>query len=281
VTNHLASVEASTSTPNPEEATIPFFGGVQLSSLWAPLNWCGELGIFFWRAFRTALTSRFAFRDFWAQLDEVGARSLPLVALAGSAIGVVLAMEARYSLVRFGAKSLLPSAIVFAVVTEMSPIMTGLVVSGRGGAGIGAELAAMKVTEQIDAMNVSAVDPYRILVVPRITACIVAMPLLTLAASFCGVLMGWVADTLTEPVSLVRFVDAGFNGAGFKDFLPPTLKTCVYGLIIGTIACFQGMRAIGGAQGVGKSATSAVVLSSLFVILADVVLVKIIYLLFP
>jgi phospholipid/cholesterol/gamma-HCH transport system permease protein len=244
-------------------------------------DWCGELGLFAWRALVTAFTSRFSFRDFVRQLDEVGARSVPLVALAGSAIGAVLAMEARQSLTRFGAKSLLPSAIVFAVIIEMSPIVTGLVVSGRVGAGIGAELAAMEVTEQIDAIEASAVDPYRVLAVPRIAACIVALPLLTLVASFCGVLMGWVAVTLTEPITLARFIDIGFKGAGFQNLLPPTLKTAVYGMIIGTVASFQGMRAKGGAQGVGNAATTAVVLSSLLVILADVFLVKLIVLIFP
>jgi phospholipid/cholesterol/gamma-HCH transport system permease protein len=245
------------------------------------LEWFGELGIFVWEVLRAAVTPPFQVAEFVRQLDEIGAKSLPLVALAGSAIGVVLALEARYSLVRFGAKALLPSAIVFAVVTEMSPIITGLVVSGRVGAGIGAELAAMKVTEQIDAIEASAVDPRKLLAATRIVACIIALPLLTLAASFCGVLMGWVASTLVEPISLVRFIESGFKGADFKDFLPPTLKTCVYGMIIGTVACFQGMRAKGGAEGVGSAATTSVVLSSLFVILADVILVKVILLLFP
>ena len=247
----------------------------------AMLEWFGELGIFVWDVFRAAITPPFQIAEFVRQLDEIGAKSIPLVALAGSAVGVVLALEARYSLVRFGAKALLPSAIVFSVVTEMSPIITGLVVSGRIGAGIGAELAAMKVTEQIDAIESSAVDPRKLLAATRIIACIVALPLLTLAASFCGVVMGWVASTLVEPITLIHFVTAGFKGAGFKDFLPPTFKTCVYGMIIGTIACFQGMRAKGGAIGVGSSATTSVVLSSLFVILADVILVKVILLLFP
>jgi len=245
------------------------------------LEWFGELGIFVWEVLCAAVTPPFQIAEFVRQLDEIGSKSLPLVALAGSAIGVVLALEARYSLVRFGAKALLPSAIVFSVVTEMSPIITGLVISGRVGAGIGAELAAMKVTEQIDAIEASAVDPKKLLAVTRIAACIVAMPLLTLAASCFGVLMGWIASTLTEPISLVHFINAGFKGAGFKDFLPPTFKTCVYGLIIGTVACFQGMRAKGGAEGVGSAATTSVVLSSLFVILADVILVKVILLLFP
>jgi phospholipid/cholesterol/gamma-HCH transport system permease protein len=244
------------------------------------LEWFGEFGSFTWGVMRAAVGPPFEVREFVRQLDEIGAKSLPLIALAGSAIGVVLALEARESLVRFGAKSLLPSAIVFAVITEMSPIITGLVVSGRVGAGIGAELAAMKVTEQIDAIEASAVDAYKLLAVTRIAACIVSLPLLTLAASFCGVLMGWVATTLIEPISLVRFIETGFKGAGFKDFLPPTFKTCVYGLIIGTVASFQGMRAKGGAVGVGSAATTSVVLSSLFVILADVLLVKVIILLF-
>jgi phospholipid/cholesterol/gamma-HCH transport system permease protein len=245
------------------------------------LAWLGEMGIFIARVFRSVITGPPEFREFVRQLDEVGSKSVPLVALAGSAIGVVLALEARYSLVRFGAKSLLPSAIVFAVVTEMSPIVTGLVVSGRVGAGIGAELAAMKVTEQIDAIEVSGVDAYNLLAATRIAACIVALPLLTLVGSFCGVLMGWVTATLTEPITLARFLSIGFNGAGFKDFLPPTFKTAVYGCIIGTVACFQGMRASGGAEGVGSAATTSVVLSSLFVILADVLLVKVIMLIFP
>lgn len=245
------------------------------------LNWFGELGIFVWKVLRAAVTPPYETAEFFRQLDDIGAKSLPLVAAAGSAIGVVLALEARSSLVRFGAKSLLPATVVFSVITEMGPIITGLIVSGRVGAGIGAELAAMKVTEQIDAIEASAVDPYKLLAATRISACIVALPLLTLVASFCGVFMGWVAATLIEPISLARFINIGFKGAGFKDLLPPTFKTGVYGMIIGTVACFQGMRAKGGAQGVGSSATTSVVLSSLFVILADVILVKVILLLFP
>jgi phospholipid/cholesterol/gamma-HCH transport system permease protein len=245
------------------------------------LGWFGDLGIFFWRVLRAAITPPFEFRELFRQLDEVGSKSLPLVALAGSAIGVVLSLETRYSLTRFGAKSLLPAAIVFSVIHETGPIITGLVVSGRVGAGIGAELASMKVTEQIDAIEASAVNPYRLLASTRIVACIIMLPLLTLAADLCGVVFGWVAQALVEPISLHQFIDAGFKGADFNDFLPPTFKTAVFGLIIGLVACFQGMRTTGGAEGVGRAATSSVVLSSLFVILADVVLVKLIIVFFP
>jgi len=245
------------------------------------LEWFGDLGIFFWQVVRAAVTPPFEFRELFRQLDEIGSMSLPLVALAGAAIGVVLSLEARYSLTRFGAKSLLPAAIVFSVIHETGPIITGLVVSGRVGAGIGAELASMKVTEQIDAIEASAVNPYKLLAAPRILACILVLPLLTLAADFCGLIMGWVAQALAEPLSFHQFLNSGFKGSDFNDFLPPTFKTMVFGLIIGLIACFQGMRTRGGAAGVGRAATSSVVLSSLFVILADVVLVKLILIFFP
>lgn len=243
-------------------------------------EWFGDLGIFFWRVLRAAVTPPFEFTELFRQLDEIGSKSLPLVALAGAATGVVLSLQARFSLTRFGAKSLLPAAIVFSIVRETGPIITGLVVSGRVGAGIGAELATMKVTEQIDAIEASAINPYRLLAATRILACILMLPFLTLAADFCGVLMGWVAQTLVEPLSFHEFINSGFKGAGFNDLLPSTFKTAVFGLIIGLIACFQGMRTRGGAAGVGRAATSSVVLSSLFVILADVVLVKLIMIFF-
>ena len=244
------------------------------------LEWFGELGIFWWQATRAAVTPPFEVRELFRQLDEIGSKSLPLVALAGAAIGVVLAMESVQSMTRFGAKSLLPAVLVYSVVHEIGPILTALVVSGRVGAGIGAELASMKVTEQIDAIEVSAVNPYRLLVATRILACTLMLPLLTLAADACGLLMGWVALATVEPLSFQQFITSGFAGSGFNDFLPPTFKTAVFGLIIGLVACFQGMRTSGGAAGVGRAATSSVVLSSLFVILADVVLVKFIIIFF-
>jgi phospholipid/cholesterol/gamma-HCH transport system permease protein len=244
-------------------------------------EWFGNLGIFFWQVVRSAVTPPFEFRELYRQLDEIGSKSLPLVALAGGATGVVLSLETRYSLTRFGAKSLLPAAVVFSIIHETGPIITGLVVSGRVGAGIGAELASMKVTEQIDAIEASAINPYRLLAVTRILACILMLPLLTLAADASGLLMGWVAQALAEPISLHQFMNSGFKGADFNDFLPPTFKTAVFGLIIGLIGCFQGMRTRGGAEGVGRAATSSVVLSSLFVILADIVLVKFILVFFP
>jgi phospholipid/cholesterol/gamma-HCH transport system permease protein len=244
-------------------------------------EWFGNLGVFSWEVLKAALTPPFEWRELIRQLDEIGSKSLPLVALAGSAIGVVISLEARYSLSRFGAKALFPATLVYSVVQVMGPIITGLVVSGRVGAGIGAELASMKVTEQIDAIEASAINPYRLLVATRILACILMLPLLTVAADACGLITGWFAQSLVEHLSFHQFIENGFNGATFNAFLPQTFKTAVYGLIIGLIACFQGMRTRGGAAGVGRAATNSVVLGSLFIILADVVLVKFILIAFP
>jgi phospholipid/cholesterol/gamma-HCH transport system permease protein len=239
-------------------------------------EWFGELGLFCARLARAAIAPPYEFSEFLHQCDEIGSKSLPLVALAGAATGVVLSLQTRDSLMHFGAKSLLPAVIFFSVVKESGPVITGLVVSGRAGAGIGAELGSMRVTEQIDAMEASAVEPFRYLVATRVLACILMLPLLTLCADFCAILLGWVAETLVDPITLRHFVDNATKGAQFRDFIPPTLKTLVYGFIIGIVACFQGMRTTGGTAGVGRSTTSAVVLSSLFVILADVILVRLI-----
>jgi phospholipid/cholesterol/gamma-HCH transport system permease protein len=244
-------------------------------------EWFGELAIFSGRVARAAFTRPFELRELIRQMDSIGSKSLPLVALAGSAVGVVLSLQTRASLARFGAKSMLPAVIIFSIIKETGPIITALVVSGRVAAGIGAELGSMKVTEQIDAMEASAVDPYKYLAATRVIACVLMLPLLTVAADFGGILMGWVSDTLAEPISLRLFLNMGLSGVGFDDFLPPTLKTLAFGLIMGLVASFQGMRTQGGTAGVGRATTSAVVLSSLFIIVADVVLVRLILVFFP
>jgi phospholipid/cholesterol/gamma-HCH transport system permease protein len=239
-------------------------------------GWLGDFGKFCLRLAATIFKWPFEAVEFFRQLDVVGSKSLPLVVLAGGATGVVLSLQTRDSLTRFGAKSLLPAVIVYSLIKETGPIITGLVVSGRVGAGIGAELGSMSVTEQIDAMAVSGVDPDKFLAATRTLACFVALPLLTLAADAAGIFMGWVATTLAEPTSLKLFLNNGMNGVRFSDFLPPTLKTALFGLIIGAVSSFQGMKTRGGTEGVGRAATSSVVLSSLLIILADVVLVRLI-----
>jgi len=249
--------------------------GVRRLSL-GVLEWFGGIAEFCMRLVKAAVMPPYEGRELVRQMDEIGAKSLPLVALAGAAIGVVLSLHTRDSLTQFGAESMLPALIILSLVKESGPIITALVVSGRVGAGIGAELGSMRVTEQIDAIEASAVNPYKFLAATRVLACMLMLPLLSMVACFCGIVAGWLTNTLAEPMSFKLFVNQGFGHAQLTDLLPSTFKAVVFGFIIGMVGCFQGMRAKGGTAGVGRAATSAVVLSSLFVILADVVLVRLI-----
>ena len=264
---------ATTVAPRPAMGDLARSFGQPLQVM---VEWVGDLGPFCWRVTKAIFSRPFEGAEFLRQLDAIGAKSLPLIALAGAATGAVLSLQTRNSLTRFGAKSLLPAVIVFSLIKETGPVITGLVASGRIGAGIGAELGSMRVTEQIDAMEASAVNPHKYLAATRILACMVALPLLTLAADFAGILMGWVATTLAEPMSLKLFLSNGFHRVNFNDVIPPTLKTAVFGLIIGVVSCFQGMRTRGGTEGVGRAATSSVVISSLLIVVTDVLLVKLI-----
>jgi phospholipid/cholesterol/gamma-HCH transport system permease protein len=238
--------------------------------------WFGELGVFFVRTIRNGFAPPYELRELIRQMDEIGSKSLPLVLLAGAALGVVISLQLHDALNRFGGKSLLPGVIVLSIVKESGPIITALVVCGRVSAGIGAELGSMKVTEQIDALEASAIDPFKLLIITRVLACTLVLPILTTLACAIGIFMGWLADTLTEPISLKLFIQQGFEQLVFKDYFPAILKTSVFGLLIGLIGSFQGMRTEKGTEGVGRAATSAVVLASLFIILADVVLVRLI-----
>jgi phospholipid/cholesterol/gamma-HCH transport system permease protein len=154
-------------------------------------------------------------------------------------------------------------------------------VAGRVGAGIGAELGAMKVTEQIDALEAVAVDSFKFLAVTRILACILALPLLTTITDFCGIVGGFVAETTVSGMSWALYFDRSFSLIGFADFIPATLKTAVFGMIIGTVASYLGFTTSRGTEGVGQSSTRAVVFSSVLIILVNVVLVKLIFFVFP
>ncbi len=244
------------------------------SPLFSFLAWLGELGLFCCRVIRSSITPPYEWRELLRQMDEVGTKSVPLVALAGAAAGAVFSLQTRSSLVRFGAKALLPVAVIMSITRETGPIITALVVCGRVAAGIGAELGSMKVTEQIEAIEASAVDPYKLLAATRVFASILMLPLLTIVADFCAIISGWLSNTLVEPMSLKFYLTKGLHYMTFGDLLPATVKTAVFGLIIGMLGCFQGMRTTGGTEGVGRSATSSVVLASLFVIFADVLLVQ-------
>jgi phospholipid/cholesterol/gamma-HCH transport system permease protein len=247
----------------------------------AALAWIGEVTFFGIRALRDAFLPPYEFREIARHVFEIGWRSIPLIALSGFAIGVVLSMHTRASLERFGAEAMIPAGLAIAMIRETGPLTAGLLVSGRVGAGIGAELGAMKVTEQIDALEAVAVDSFKFLAVTRILACILAMPLLTVIMDFCGIFGGYVAEATISGMSWQLYFNRAFSLVEFRDFIPATLKTAVFGMIIGTIACYLGFTTTQGTEGVGRSSTRSVVLSSITIIMANVVLVRLIFFLFP
>jgi len=241
----------------------------------------GELSRFAGRVIVEALRPPYEFRETVRQLFELGCRSVPLIAASGFAVGVVLSMHTRASLARFGAEALIPAGLAMALVRETGPLTAGLLLSGRIGAGIGAELGAMKVTEQIDALEATAVDSFRYLVVTRVIACVIALPLLTTVMNVMGILGGFVAETAITGLPMRTYFRQAFSPIQFSDLIPAKLKTMVFGFIIATAASYLSVNTTRGTEGVGQASTRSVVLSSMLLILANVLLVRIIFFFYP
>lgn len=241
----------------------------------------GEGALFALKAGRQAFVPPFEVRETIRQIYELGLRSVPLIAVSGVAVGVVLSMHTRASLERFGAEAMIPAGLAIVLVRETGPLTAGLLLSGRIGAGIGAELGAMRVTEQIDALEASAVDAFRYLVVTRVIACVIALPILTTIMNFTGMLGGFLAETTANGMPLGLYFRRAFSLVDITDYVPATLKTMVFGFIIATTSAYLGFNTDSGTEGVGRASTKAVVLSSILIILANVLLVRIIFFVFP
>ena len=236
---------------------------------------------FAFRALRAMFLPPYEIQETLRQLFELGSRSVPLIAVSGLAVGVVLSMHTRASLARFGAEALIPAGLAIALVRETGPLTAGLLLSGRIGAGIGAELGAMKVTEQIDALEAVAVDPFKYLVVTRVVACVIAVPLLTTIMNATGMLGGFAAETAATGMSLTAYFKTAFGSIQFSDLIPATLKTMVFGFIIAVVSSYLGVNTTQGTEGVGRASTRSVVLSSILLIVANVILVRIIFFFYP
>jgi phospholipid/cholesterol/gamma-HCH transport system permease protein len=241
----------------------------------------GDASLFALKAAREIFIPPFEIRETIRQVYELGLRSAPLIAVSGVAVGVVLSMHTRASLERFGAEAMIPAGLAIALVRETGPLTAGLLLSGRIGAGIGAELGAMRVTEQIDALEASAVDSFRYLVVTRVIACVVALPILTTIMNFTGMLGGFFAETASNGMPLALYFRRAFSLIDLSDYVPATLKTMVFGFIIATTSSYLGFNTASGTEGVGRASTKAVVFSSILIILTNVLLVRIIFFAFP
>ena len=191
-----------------------------------------------------------------------------------------MTLHTHSTLVTFGAAAMIPKVQSLSFFIEIGPLVAALLVAGRVGAGIGAVLANLRASEQIDAIEVLSVDSFKFLVVPRVVACVLVLPLLTTFMDLTALLGGFLAEHALSHLSAQLFIERAFNGIAWSNFVPPTMKTTVFGFLIGTVSCYYGYTTDEGAEGVGRAATNSVVLSSLLVIVADVVLVKIIFLFF-
>lgn len=227
-------------------------------------------GHFFTRFWRRP----FEFRELLKQMDEVGTRSFVLTGIVGFSIGIVLAMQSRGTLARFGAESFLPSMLALSVFKEIGPVLTSIVLAGRLGAGMGAELGSMRVTEQIDALEVAALKPFHYLVVTRVLACVIMFPIMTILTDVIAMVGGYLETSFSVGMNYRLFISEAFFSLRFSDVIVDTMKTSIFGFIVGIVSCYLGFTVRGGTREVGQAAMKAVVVSSLLILVADVVVVR-------
>ncbi len=245
------------------------------------IDYLGELFLFFTDACRTLPHPPWFIREVIAQMYHLGVKSFSLVAVASFAVGLVLAMQGVQVLKLFGAANYIATSVAFTFVRGLGPLLAGIMLASRGGAGMGAELGSMRVTNQIDALTVSAVNPMKYLVVTRVVACILVLPLLTVAANLIGILGGMIIGVTQVGMTPTYYYTLTIKYLTLRDVLPGIAKTTVFGLIIGTVSCFHGYNTEHGTFGVGQSTKTSVVASILLILISDVFLTKLIILLWP
>jgi len=231
--------------------------------------------LFVSRTVKEIFSRDFEFIEFFRQCFQIGYKSLPLISITGTIIGLVLTIQTRPTLVHFGAVSMLPGMVAISLIREMGPVITALICAGKIGSGMGAELGSMKVTEQIDAMEVSSTNPMRFLVVTRVLAATLMVPLLVIYADALGILGSWVGANIKGDVTFVLFFTQAFGHIQFIDFIPAVIKSFFFGAVVGLVGCYKGYTAGRGTESVGIAANSAVVLASLLVIIVDLIAVQI------
>ena len=231
--------------------------------------------LFILRILKETFSRDFEFREFLRQCFAIGYKSLPLISITGAIMGLVLTIQTRPTLLTFGAVTMLPGMVAVSLIREMGPVITALLCAGKIGSGMGAELGSMRVTEQIDAMEVSSANPIRFLVATRVLASTLMVPLLILYADALGILGSWVAANMKGDVSFVLFFSQAFRHVGFIDFIPAFIKSFFFGAVIGLVGCYKGYYAGRGTESVGIAANSAVVYASLLVIIVDMIAVQI------
>lgn len=238
------------------------------------LEEAGNQVLFMGRFFRNLFRWNFEWEEFVRQCYMIGYKSFPLVAVTGFIIGFVITLQSEPTMKTFGAESFIPRMVSISLIREICPVVIALICAGKVSSGIGAELGSMQVTEQIDAMEVSGSSPIQYLVVTRILACIIMIPLLTIVADAVGFAGSYVGLNLSEDVSAILFFNKAFSSVEFGDLLPAFFKTIFFGFAIGFIGCYKGYNSTHGTESVGVAANSAVVNASLWIIVIDGIAVQ-------
>src|ERR1019366_6457418 len=234
-----------------------------------------KLTLFTFRFFKEVVKPPYEFNELAKQSYLIGYKSFPLVAITGFIMGLVLTIQSRPTLAEFGAESWLPAMVAVSIIREIGPVITALIFAGKVGSGIGAELASMKVTEQIDAMEVSGMNPFKYLVVTRIVSATIMMPVLVVVADSIALYGAYIGVNLKGDVNSHLFFLQVFDKLTFMDVLPAIIKTFFFGFAVGLIGCYKGYNSNKGTEGVGESANAAVVYASLMVFIIDMIAVQI------
>ncbi|RCH56596.1 ABC transporter permease [Mucilaginibacter hurinus] len=234
-----------------------------------------KVGSFTGRFFKEAFLPPFELKEFMRQCYEVGVRSFPLISLTGFIVGFIFTKQSRPSLTDFGATSWLPSLVSIAVLKALAPLVTALIAAGKVGSSIGAELGSMRVTEQIDAMEVSGTKPFKFLVCTRILATTITIPLLATYSALIALVGGFLNVAQNEGTSYSAFMQSAFEPITFTDITASLVKAIVFGFTIGLVGCYQGYNSNKGTEGVGKAANNAVVIAMFLVFIEEVLIVQI------
>ncbi len=240
-----------------------------------------DVFLFVVRIFKEAFLPPYEFKEIVKQCFEVGVKSLPLISLTGFITGIVFVNQSRPSLSEFGAVSWLPSLIAIAIVRALAPLVTSLIAAGKVGSNIGAELGSMNVTEQIDAMEVSATNPFKFLVVSRVIATTTMIPILTVYTTILALLGGFINIHQHEATSFQTYFTQVFNTITFTDVFASITKSFVFGFTIGTVGCYKGYHSSKGTEGVGKAANTSVVLSMFLIFIEELLSLQIVMALLP
>lgn len=230
---------------------------------------------FIGRFFKELFTPPYEFKEIIKQCYEVGYKSLFLITLTGFITGLVFTKQSRPSLSEFGATSWLPSLVAIAIIRALAPLVTALICAGKVGSNIAAELGSMKVTEQIDAMEVSATNPFKFLVVSRVLATTLMIPMLMCYTGFVGMLGAFLNVHQNEATSYITFFQQAFEKISFLDIFASTVKSIAYGFTIGVVGCYKGFHAKNGTEGVGRAANSSVVLSMFLIFIEEILIVQV------